>query len=84
MSGHTDYDEVLPVTEAGGVAHRELAVLEVHDAAELTALLNDQRLADLVLARIGSTAAVVDPRLLPRLTTALLKAGHTPTILDGS
>lgn len=84
MPTQPDYDEILPVTRSDGVAHRELAVIEVHDAADLTALLSDPRLAGLVLARIGSTAAVVDPRSLPRLTTALLKAGHTPTILGDS
>ena len=80
MPSNADYDEVLPTTDARGVVHRELAVIEVSDAAELTGLLNDPRLAGLVLARIGSTAAVVEPRWVPRLMTAMLKAGYTPTV----
>lgn len=84
MASEQEFDEVLEVAEPGGIVHRELTVIEVKDPSDLTGLLSDPRLAGLVLARIGSTAAVVEPRWLPRLMMAMLKTGHTPTILDES
>jgi len=79
-----ELDDVIPVSDPRGVLHQELTVIEVADPNDLTGLLADPRLAGLVLARIGSTAAVVEPRSLPRLLTVLLKAGHTPTVLGDS
>lgn len=77
-----EYDEVFPTSESQGVLHRDLTVIEVADPNELTSLLQDARVAELVLARIGPTAAVVDPVSTHRLLMALQKAGHTPTV-DG-
>lgn len=79
----SDYDEVFPTSESQGVMHRDLTVIEVADPNELTSLLQDPRLAELVIARIGSTAAVVDPMSSHRVLMALQKAGHTPTV-DGA
>ncbi len=76
-----DHDEVHPVSDALGMLHRDLTVIEVTDATDLTSLLSDTRMAELVLARIGTTAAVVEPRNVPKLLAALQKAGHTPTVL---
>ena len=76
-----DTEEAHPVADALGMLHRELTVIEVTDATDLTSLLSDARVAELVLARIGSTAAVVEPRNVPKLLTALQKSGHTPTVL---
>lgn len=69
---------------AGEVAlHEGLTIIETSDASDLTTLLADPRLASLVVARIGSTAAAVLPQAAPRLLLALIKAGHTPTVIGG-
>ena len=71
----------LPPLEPGEVAvHEGLALIEVADPADLTALLADPRLGELVLARIGERAAVALPQVAPRLLLAMAKAGHIATV----
>lgn len=73
----------MPPLAPGEVAlHEGLALIEVADSADLSALLADPRLAELVLARIGERAAVALPHLAPRLLLAMAKAGHIATIED--
>jgi len=62
------------------MVHDNLALLEVADPADLTALLSDPRIAALVLARISDHAAVALPDAAPWLLVELTKGGHTPTV----
>ena len=71
----------VPPLEPGAVAvHEGLALIEVADPADLTALLADPRLGELVLARIGERAVVALPQVAPRLLLAMAKAGHIATV----
>lgn len=74
------YDAIVPPAPGEVVLHRDLAVVEVADAADLSSLLADPRISKHVIARIGSTAAAVLPEAAPRLVSALRQAGHTPTL----
>jgi hypothetical protein len=58
--------------------HREVALLEVQDAALLDALLADATLAPLLLRRLTPTAALVEGRRLSLLYQALLERGQLP------
>ncbi|GGJ88681.1 hypothetical protein [Deinococcus aquiradiocola] len=62
-------------------AHRPLALLEVQDAADLDALMQDPRLTPHIAARLDPLFALVLPASVERLQAALLKAGHTPKLL---
>lgn len=62
--------------------HDGLTLIEVADEVELTTLLADPRLANLIVTRLGPTAAIVLPHAVGRLLQAMLAAGHTPSVLD--
>lgn len=64
----------------GVVLHHGLTLVEVADAADLSALLADPRLGDLVAARLSGTEAAVLPEHHQAFVKALLKAGHTPKV----
>jgi len=76
-------DAVVAPAPGEVVLHRDLTVVEAADAADLSGILADPRVSKHVIARIGSTAAVVLPGAAPRLVSALRKAGHTPTVHEG-
>ncbi len=57
---------------------RDVALLEVQDAALLDALLADDASAALILRRLTPTAALVDRQHLSRLYQALLDRGQLP------
>jgi hypothetical protein len=69
-----------PLAPGQVMVHDSLALIEVDDPADLTALLSDPRIAPLLLARISDHAAVALPGAAPWLLLELTKAGHTPTI----
>lgn len=71
----------IPVGEVA--LHHDLTVIEVAEAADLTALLTNPRLSPLVLARISETAALVLPDATPRLLTELKKAGQAAIVTGG-
>jgi membrane protein YqaA with SNARE-associated domain len=62
------------------VLHEGLTLVEVADAADLTAMQADARLKDFILARLSPTEAVVLPQHSQAFLKALLKAGHTPKV----
>ncbi len=64
----------------GVVLHDGLTLLEVADAADLSAILADPRLGDLVVTRLSATEAAVLPEHHQAFVKALLKAGHTPKV----
>ena len=70
-----------PIPAAGQVlAHQDLALLEVSEAADLQSLLLDTRIKPLILATVSSTQALVLPQNTKALLEALRKAGHTPKV----
>ena len=68
----------IPAT--GVVLHDGLTLVEVADAADLSALLADPRLGDLVVTRLSATEAAVLPEHHQAFVKALLRAGHTPKV----
>ncbi|MDQ3457903.1 MAG: hypothetical protein M3498_01145 [Deinococcota bacterium] len=74
-------DALEPVPEAGEVVlHEGLTLVEVADAADLTAIQADARLRGFILTRLSPTEAVVLPQHSQAFVKALLKAGHTPKV----
>lgn len=70
-----------PVPVVGEVVlHEGLTLIEVADAADLTAIQADARLKDFILTRLSPTEAVVLPQHSQAFLKALLKAGHTPKV----
>jgi hypothetical protein len=61
--------------------HAPLTVIEVAEAADLSALMADSRLAPLILARIAPTVAITTTDKCQSLLDALKKAGHTPKVV---
>lgn len=77
----TDPSPPKDVTPPNGVVlHDGLTLLEVAEAADLSALLADPRLGDLVVVRLSGTEAAVLPEHHQAFVKALLKAGHTPKV----
>lgn len=72
-----------PAPPTGRVlAHQDLTILEVADAADLHSLLVDPRVKPLILAVLSSTQALVLPQNSKTLLEMLRKAGHTPKVLS--
>lgn len=69
-----------PLAPGEVMVHRNLALLEVSEAADLTALLANSRIAPLITARIGETTAVATPEAARELHLALKKAKVSVTI----
>ena len=77
----TDRASPKDVTPPNGVVlHDGLTLLEVAEAADLSAILADPRLGDLVVTRLSATEAAVLPEHHQAFVKALLKAGHTPKV----
>jgi hypothetical protein len=76
--------DLSPFPASGEVlAHSDLTLLEVSDAADLQALLLDARVNPFVMAVVSSTQALVLPQHSKALLEALRKAGHTPKVRSG-
>ena len=70
-----------PAPPSGQVlAHQNLALLEVADAADLQSMLLDPRVKSFVLSQVSSTQALVLPQHSKALLEVLKKAGHTPKV----
>ncbi len=77
----TSPERLEPVPVAGEVVlHEGLTLVEVADAADLTAIQADSRLKNFILTRLSPTEAVVLPQHSQAFLKALLKAGHTPKV----
>jgi hypothetical protein len=63
--------------------HREAAVVEVADPAQLVELASNPKLRRYLVARLSDTVALVDPGQAEALARALLAEGHTPRRVKG-
>ncbi len=79
VSSQADQLEPVPVASEV-VLHEGLTLIEVAEAADLTAIQADARLKDFILTRLSPTEAVVLPQHSQTFLKALLKAGHTPKV----
>jgi hypothetical protein len=84
MTATHPLDPLLPLLEADGPAVlSHVALVEVQDLAQLTALGRDPRIGRYLLARLSDTVALIDPGAEERLIKALRAAGHTPRTVKG-
>ncbi len=64
------------------ILHENLPMIEVADDIILDNLYADPRTAQFLLKRLSKTVAVVAPGQMDALLARLLKAGHTPKVLE--
>lgn len=72
--------EIAPLAPGESMLHRHLALLEASDAAELTTLLANPRVAALVTARVSDTAIATTRQAAHELHLALKRAGVSVTV----
>ena len=71
-----------PAQTSGLVLHTNLTLIEVADPLLLEELRADRRLAPLLVAQLSDRVAVVKPGEEEGVMRALLKAGHTPKVIN--
>ena len=71
-----------PRPAAAAVLHTNLTLVEVADPLLLEELRADRQLGPLLLAQLSDCVAVVKPGGGEQVMRALLKAGHTPKVLN--
>lgn len=77
-------DELLPLLRGGRAeVHRNVAVLEVTDAARMVEFAADPKVRRHLLGRLSDTVALVDPGQEDALAKTLLALGHTPRVANG-
>ena len=77
-------DELLPLLRgARAEVHRNVAVLEVADAARMVEFAADPKVRRHLLGRLSDTVALVDPGQEDALAKSLLALGHTPRVANG-
>ncbi len=67
---------------AGAVLHTNLTLIEVADPLLLEELRADRQLGPLLVAQLSDCVAVVKPGGGEWIMRALLKAGHTPKVIN--
>ena len=85
-SGHHEsienLENVTPRPAAEAVLHTNLTLVEVADPLLLEELRADRQLEPLLLAQLSDCVAVVKPGSGEQVMRALLKAGHTPKVIN--
>ena len=66
----------------GPVLHANLAVIEVSDPILLQTLRADRRVGAAILAQLSDCVAVIQPGQGEWVIKQLVKAGHTPKVID--
>jgi hypothetical protein len=64
--------------------HTRLTLVETAEPEMLEELLADRRIGPLLVARLSDCVAIVAPGATREVQRWLLKAGHTPRIVDGA
>jgi len=67
---------------SGLVLHTNLTLIEVADPLLLEELRADRRLAPLLVAQLSDRVVIVKPGDEEAIMRALLKAGHTPKVIN--
>ena len=71
-----------PADGTGPVLHGNLTVIEVADPLLLHTLQADRRFSGAILAQLSDRVAIIQPGQGEWLIKQLLKAGHTPKVID--
>lgn len=84
MAGETSLKDEPPLGGAGGspVLHMNLTLIEVDEPVALAALRADRTLGPLILTALSDRVAAVAPGREDELIRRLLKAGHTPKVVN--
>ena len=69
---------------AAPLLHTHLTLVETAEPELLEELLADRRVGPLLVARLSDCVAVVAPGHANEVQRWLLKAGHTPRIVEGA
>jgi len=69
---------------AAPLLHTHLTLVETAESELLEELLAERRIGPLLVARLSDCVAVVAPGHAKEVQRWLLKAGHTPRIVDGA
>lgn len=64
------------------VLHANLTVIEVSDPILLQTLRADRRISAAILAQLSECVAIIQPGQGEWMIKQLLKAGHTPKVID--
>ena len=75
-------DPVEPAGSVGPVLHANLTVIEVADPFLLQTLRADRRVGSAILAQLSDCVAIIQPGQGEWVIKQLLKAGHTPKVID--
>jgi hypothetical protein len=79
----TKVAEVAESTESfRPILHTHLTLIEVADPLLLEELRADRRFGPLIVAQLSDRVAAVKPNDSERLLKQLLKAGHTPKVIE--
>lgn len=65
------------------ILHTHLTLIEVAEPEILQELYADRRLGPLIVAQLSDCVAVVAPGSAKEMLQYLLKAGHTPKVIEG-
>lgn len=71
-----------PADANAPILHTGLTLVEVDEPELLEEIAADPRTGPLVITRLSDRVAVVTPGAADRFVKLLLKAGHTPKIID--
>lgn len=71
-----------PLRPLRPILHANLTLIEVADPLLLEELRMDRRFGPLIVAQLSDRVAAVKPDDSERLLKQLLKAGHTPKVIE--
>ena len=83
--GRTERSQTLPTTrtsDAEAVLHTHLTLIEVAEPEILHELCADRRIGPLIVAQLSDRVAVAAPGNAKEVIQYLLKAGHTPKVIE--
>ncbi len=74
----------VPSSDEAPVLHQRLTLIEVDDPDQLEVLRADRKIGPFIAATLSDRVAVVFPGKGTLVLKALLKAGHTPKVIEAS
>jgi hypothetical protein len=72
----------IPMSDAEAVLHTHLTLIEVAEPEILHELCADRRVGPLIVAQLSDRVAVAAPGSAKEVIQYLLKAGHTPKVIE--
>jgi hypothetical protein len=83
--GRAERSQSMPMTNANdaqAVLHTHLTLIEVAEPEILHELCADRRIGPLIVAQLSDRVAVAAPGSAKEVVQYLLKAGHTPKVIE--